>query len=551
MSTSAGGRPAPAGRIRLFPRWTHLAVVLVILFFAVIRWRLKDVPLERDEGEYAYAGQLLLHGIPPYKLAYNMKLPGTYGAYAVILALFGQTAAGVHLGLLLVNAATVALVYVLGVRLFGALAGVVAAASYALLSSSESVLGLAGHATHFVVLFVIAGLLLLLEAVHAKRTWMLLGGGLLLGLSFLMKQPGFVFVLFGGLYLIGAERTSASDRVGKGRRLAIYAVAVMTPFALTCVVLYVAGVFRNFWFWTFAYASQYASAVTLSDGLRELWRITPVVVGPSLGIWLLAGIGVSAALWNRTARRHAGFVLGCLAFSFLAVCPGLNFRQHYFILMLPAIALLAGAGVSCLAEKLSSDGRGALRLVPIAMFLAAFASAVYSQRSVFFGMSPKTLSRAIYRENPFPEAPVIADYLKNHSAQSDRIAVLGSEPEIYFYSDRQSATGYIYTYGLMERQVYALEMQKQAIHEIEESRPEFIVSVNVPVSWGVRPDSERLIFGWADRYLREQYEITGAADILEDPKFYWGDEAKSHQPRSRFTVAIFKRKPLDTPGTLK
>ena len=41
-----------------------------------IRIRFLAIPLERDEGEYAYAGQLMLQGIPPYRLAYNMKFPG-------------------------------------------------------------------------------------------------------------------------------------------------------------------------------------------------------------------------------------------------------------------------------------------------------------------------------------------------------------------------------------------------------------------------------------------------------------------------------------------
>src|SRR6202140_944793 len=85
--------------------WYFVVLLAVILFFGAIRWRLLDMPLERDEGEYAYAGQLILQGIPPYQLAYNMKLPGTYAAYAAILAVFGQTPSGIHLGLILVNAA--------------------------------------------------------------------------------------------------------------------------------------------------------------------------------------------------------------------------------------------------------------------------------------------------------------------------------------------------------------------------------------------------------------------------------------------------------------
>ena len=67
-----------------------LLLSLVLIFVSIVRYRLFDFPLERDEGEYAYMGQLLLQGIPPYKLAYNMKLPGTYGMYALIMKLFGE-----------------------------------------------------------------------------------------------------------------------------------------------------------------------------------------------------------------------------------------------------------------------------------------------------------------------------------------------------------------------------------------------------------------------------------------------------------------------------
>src|SRR6202158_6013555 len=85
-------------------------ITLLLVLNSAIRFHLRNIPLERDEGEYAYAGQLMLQGIPPYKLASNMKLPGTYAAHAVIMAIFGQTIAGIHFGLLLVNALTILLV---------------------------------------------------------------------------------------------------------------------------------------------------------------------------------------------------------------------------------------------------------------------------------------------------------------------------------------------------------------------------------------------------------------------------------------------------------
>src|SRR5438093_2800296 len=64
--------------------------ILAVIVFGVvitIRTRLLGIPLERDEGEYAYAGQLILQGVPPYTLAYNMKFPGTFDSHAGIITI--------------------------------------------------------------------------------------------------------------------------------------------------------------------------------------------------------------------------------------------------------------------------------------------------------------------------------------------------------------------------------------------------------------------------------------------------------------------------------
>ncbi len=169
-------------------------IALVILFAAIIRIRLLGVPLERDEGEYAYAGQLMLQGIPPYKLAFNMKFPGTYGAYALIMAIFGQTIAGIHLGLLLLNAGAIVLVYLLGKRLFTTSAGVAAAASYALLSVGAGVLGTQAHATHFVVAAAIGGPWSCCEpSIPDDPQRCSFGADSLYGVAILMKQHGALY----------------------------------------------------------------------------------------------------------------------------------------------------------------------------------------------------------------------------------------------------------------------------------------------------------------------------------------------------------------------
>ncbi len=521
--------------------WCYGLLLMVILFFALIRFHLRQCPLERDEGEYAYAGQLMLQGIPPYQLVYSMKLPGTFAAYSVILAAFGQTPGGIHLGLLLVNAATTFLVFLLARRLFDPLAGLVAAASYALLSASPSVQGCAGHATHFVVLAAVGGILLLLVAIETRRIWLFFGSGVLLGLAFLMKQPGILFAVFGGLYLVKSEyQDRRLNWRGLVPRAGALVLGTVLPLAVTCLALFAAGSFQKFWFWTVLYAREYASITGIGDGLHILRRNAAQVVKPAFWIWAIAGVGLSAVLWNRGARAHGSFLAGFLFFSGLAVCPGFYFRGHYFILLLPAIALLAGVAVSAARQGFLEGRHRAWAFLPVLVFLLAFADSIFLQREYFFAPDPLTACQ--YPGNPFSEAVRVGDYLKTHASPGARIVVLGSEPEIYFYAHRHSATGYIYTYSLMEPQKYALQMQKELIAEIEAARPEFVVFVNVPMSFGRLPTSETLIFSWANAYLRGQYEKVGTVDMNGPAEYIWGDAAQAYRPRSRLFIDVFKRK---------
>ena len=508
------------------PRWLGIVLLcLVVLFFALIRVRLLKIPLERDEGEYAYAGQLILQGIPPYKLVYNMKLPGTYAAYALFLLVFGQSTTGIHIGLMLMNAATTVMMFVLAKRLFGQLAGVVAAASYALLSAGAAIMGLQAHATHFVVFAAVAGLILLHWAAAAGRPYVLFLSGVMFGLAFLMKQPGLFFSLFAGIYLLYEQWREKQPWRKQLIRAGILGVGVVLPFALTCLIILSAGVFDKFRFWVFNYAYAYANIVSLSDGIQSLEDNLTHIIGPAVGVWSLAGIGLSAFAWDRTIRKHMVFVLGLLLFSFAAVCPGLYFRPHYFILMLPAISLLVGVGVSS-ATRLLSKGQFTAKLaaIPALLLLAAFGNTIFWQSPFYFNMDPITACRWLYPKSIFPEAVTIADYIRTNSPSSATVAVLGSEPEIYFYANRHSATGYIYNFALLERQQFAKDMQEEMFKEIEASRPDFLLVdhllwLNV---YSIGMD-ERL--AWMNRYVRDHnYRIIG--DLSEAgtrTALRWGD----------------------------
>ena len=525
--------------------WSLALVLLVVVFFGLIRYLLREMPLERDEGEYAYAGQLLLQGIPPYKLAYNMKLPGIYAAYAGMLAAFGETPAGIHVGLLLVNAATTLVLYFLTALLFGRLAAVVAGSTYALLSTSSSVLGFEAHATNFVVLPAIVGLLLLLRATQSGRGWLFFLSGLFSGIAFLMKQHGIFFVFFGLLYLAWNERKQRGSLGMFLHHAGAFASGVILPYATTCWLLYRAGVFRNFWFWTVSYAGEY-SKMGLHRAVRAFLESSRTVVTPAAPIWTLAAVGMSALLWSPCARRQAWFLGGLSLCSFLALCPGAYFRLHYFVLLLPATAILVGVAVSSTTEKLSRLPKPwPLALIPTLVFLASFGYAIFQQRQFYFFMDSVAAFQATYRNSPFLQAVRIGDYVREHSPETARLAVVGSEPEIYFYAKRHSATGYVYMYSLIVRQRYTVPMQEQMIQELEEHPADYLVYVDVWDSWGDRRGAWQAasFLLRLQEYMDEQYERVGVAEVGEPARYVWGDAAKTYLPHSSEVIYLLERRP--------
>ena len=511
---------------------------------ALVRLRVADVPLERDEGEYAYAGQLILQGIPPYQLAWNMKFPGTYYAYSLIMLLFGQTSWGIHAGLIAVNGASTILLFFLGRKVLGAFGGTIAAIAFAILSIDRWTMGVFAHATHFVVPPMLAGFLVLLRAVESNRSRSFVGAGALLGLAVLMKQQAIFFLPLAFVLVLWNTKARPRDVRGMTLRSALLALGAAIPFAGLCVLFVAQGVFGKFWFWTFQYAREYVSEIPLSVAWANFIFGWQTITHANLWMWLLAAAGLVMIWLVRWAMDARVFLTGFLLASILAVSPGFYFRQHYFILLIPAAALFVG--LACTSIK-----RVAGRVIPaaaaraIALLLFVVVIGVYAVREEDYLVSLPTrdLSRSMYAANPFIEAVDIAAYIQKNTKASDRIAVLGSEPEIYFYANRKSATGYIYTYPLMENQRYAGRMQDEMIREIEAARPTYIVFAAITTSWLARNPNEKIL-SWAARFTRDCYDMVGIADIhsFESSTLVWDGDVAGYQPRSPNIVYTFHRR---------
>jgi hypothetical protein len=514
-----------------------LAVVLVSI---AVRIRLLDIPLDRDEGEYAYMGSLLLHGIPPYVGAYNMKMPGIYALYALVLSCFGQTPAGIHTGLLITTGVTAVLVFMLGRRIAGTLTGIAAATFFVTLTLNPRALGLAGYAEHYVLPFAVAGALLLRKGMSEGRiVWLVLAGSLF-GLGAIVKQSGAAFILFGIAYVAVSTR---SLRTFAARTVAVVGGAAI-PTAVVAAALGASGAFPRFWFWTVHYAAQYVTQPTLTEGLWNFARTGAELTRGSWPVLLLAACGlVVLSRADLRENKTTPFLVSMLVAAFLGVSAGLYFRQHYFLLLAPALALLGALTTDGLTRHAGTVSRPAaavaatLCLVVPAGFLVAY------EADMFFVQTPADVSRTIYGRNPFLEAVEVARYIRDRAAPDERVAVIGSEPEIYFYARRPAATGYIYMYPLMEPQPYAASMQAEMIHQIEASRPNYLVFVRTPASWLLKPTSDQTILRWLEQYS-SAFDRVGVADIVsrEVTHYRWDADARDYVPTSPYWVGVYRRR---------
>jgi hypothetical protein len=514
-------------------------VALAILASAAIRSRLLDLPLERDEGGYATVAQLLLAGVSPYTEAYEMRMSGVFLAYALFLGLLGESAEALRIGLALANAGSTLLLYRLGRSLADETAGASAAVLFAATSLLASVLGLAANTEHFVLLPAIAGLWLLSATPSAGRAWW---GGCLLGLAFLTKQTAAPLVVCGVLVAwLGARE----QRLGAPRIALACAAGAVLPTLATGLALAVAGSFGSFWFWTVVYPLTYATAPASAEVAAALREELPRVLAATAPLWLLALVGGAAGLRTPRLRSAARLAWLWLAFAAAAVAAGQRFRPQHFLLLLPPAALLAGLATSALAALLRRDAPAALRVAPAGIVAVAVVAMLWGDRALLLRMDDEAASRALHGANPFPEAREIGLWLREHGSPGDRVAVLGSEPQIYFYSRLRPATPYLHGYELMQDHAYAARMQRDLIERLEARPPRFVVFVNMGISWRPAPGAGSPLLAWVRDQLPRRYTQVGQINLLDTTHtdYHWGAGARSAPRSPRGWLSVWELRP--------
>jgi len=490
--------------------WARVAVLAVAAAaFVAFRAPFLSLPLERDEGEYAYIAQRMLLGEVPYRDAFDQKPPGVFVAYLVAFSLFGQTVEGIHLFMYLWTIATCGLLFALVRRIVGPLAAAFSVLIFAVASADPRLTGNAANTEIFMVLPLVASLYGAIRAREADAGgagWWCAAGALA-ALACWFKQVALSNALFVWLLALWGPGARSGggwcDALRSSLALALGALLVLAPGLIAVAWV---GAWRPFLDAVVLHNLDYSGRVSWLGGANALWFQTKIQAPSQGALWLLAGLGWLVAA--RRMRATAWLFGGWFAASAVGVATGLYFRTHYFIQALPALAALGGTFCGWAAMRWLGGARGAMALVGVAgLVLATVLPPWVANRPILRQRSTDAISRMVYGTPPFAESREIADFIERNSQPDDRVFIVGSEPQILFYARRRSASRYIFFYPLTGEFPDVLERQRQVADEVAANPPRFIVWANISNSFTAGTDFDAPLFSQIRAMLARGYRL--------------------------------------------
>lgn len=520
-----------------------LILALTLLFVLFVRVNLLDIPIERDEGGFAYIGKMAMEGQLLYTELHDIKLPGLYYTYGIFMKIFGYSPTGVHTMLLIFNLGTIALLFFFIRSFFDGLTAAIAAATFGIMSLSPNVLGFAAHATQLLLLPGFAGLWLLIRALKSEKiAWFFLAG-LLFGYAFTIKQQALYFMLLGGIYLLYDRMASRPINWKKIiPEMGALVLGSVLPYVLVVLYMMTQGRFADLWFWTFEYPKAEGMGKTMDESWFLLNLMSGIVLKGQAGLWILAGLGLVSTFFTDWNRMQKFLAIALPFFMFGGVATGFHFYPHYFVMVLPAIALLNGLFIRNTGKLLEKKNLGLLAVLPVLLFVFAWSQIIQNRTDYFFNPNHDQIIQRAYSGNPFLEARVVGEHLKSISNPEDKVAVFGSEPELLMYADRQSVGGHLFIYPLSDGRYYSEGLQAQMMEAIQTEKPRFAVYANYRTSW-LPKDPDAKFYKKMDAELKANYQVIGVADSSEPETIYrFGDQLKEFKPGNERLLWLFQRR---------
>src|SRR6266481_1244602 len=413
-------------------RFRLAALGIVVLTIAIrLPSLLHPQPID-SEAMYSVVANEIVDGGRPYIDAVERKPPLLFWTYAGIFEVAGEfNWKALHFVALVWTLCAMAGLYVIGRELFDRNTGLIAALFYGVFQHWLTWKNLTFDGEMLMNLPIIWAWAIALRPSSSRLRPELFPAGALLGAAFLLKQPAAIAAVPLGIYLL-LPSYRASRRLTRTNSIiqaAILTAGFFVALGLVTTVLWKQGILQEAFYWTIAD----------HDIPHVFWRKGMVNTLAFLGACLPLVIGAIMAcrdqskIWaERTAERTALF--GLLAASAIGAAAGARFYPHYYVQLIPPLALLAAPYYARLWSRTMQPPYWMLR--PKVTYAWLVLTVMALSIAHWIGLASRCAPSEVGR------------YLFAHSDPVDRIFVWGQSSEIFLDAHRRPACRYITTFPL-------------------------------------------------------------------------------------------------------
>src|SRR5438105_5504395 len=318
----------------------RLAVLGIVLLTVAIRLPslLHPQPID-SEAMYSVVANEIVDGGRPYADAVERKPPLLFWTYAAIFKVAGKfNWKALHIVALVWTLCAMAGLYVICRELFDRNTGLIAAFFYGVFQHWWTWKNLTFDGEMLMNLPIIWAWAIAHRRSSSRLRPELLPAGALLGAAFLLKQPAAIAAVPLGIYLLlPSYRISRSlTRTNSVIQATIFTVGFFAALGLVTIVLWKQGILHDAFYWTIA--DHDIPHVFWQKGIVNTLTFVaaclPLVIGATMAcrdkdeVWA-----------GKTAERTA--LCGLLAASAIGAAAGARFYPHYYVQLIPPLALLA------------------------------------------------------------------------------------------------------------------------------------------------------------------------------------------------------------------
>jgi hypothetical protein len=454
--------------------WGCLALV------PILNWPATALPFDRDEGEFLWAATIAARGGVPYRDVFLVRPPGIILAARAFLATTDGSARAVHIGLLIVYIFIAIGIGAIAWKVSGrAVVAALAITFYALSLSTPLYQASAITSEAFMGGAIVAGVYALLRARESHRVIWVIVLGFALGLAGMMKQTAAPHVA----WILPTIAFAAPTPRDRWRWPIVVCLAAAFAVAAVCLPYFFFGAGRELLDGVIWHTLEYGHAIERGSKSRH------DISSFHIALWLVALYGIVVLIRKR--QWWSVIVLGgWVATAWIGVSAGSFYRGHYFLQLLPPIAILAAIA---LAE---APRRIRIAAIPLSVLYWLLSNGLQ------WTSNEAALAEQRYHTLFFENAVLVGRWLRQQPDRS--LYALASEPEIYYYADATPVSRYVVHNSMFNGFASSRARQREVWDSLQRQRPRWIITV--------APRQAIPFFSGADPWLINQVERLLAAE---------------------------------------